>query len=118
TVAGALEAALREVPAIALSLQRQRPPDFAHAAVFAQALVGEVLARGQRAIPGGALLNVNLPAGPIGAYQVTRLGKRVHRDQGVVREDLRGRAYYWIGGPEEDGTDEPGSDCTAVRGGL
>ena len=106
------------MPAIALSLQRQRPPDFVHAAAFAKALVGEVLARGERAIPAGALLNVNLPAGPVGAYQVTRLGKRVYRDQVVVREDLRGRAYYWIGGPEEDGTDEPGSDCTAVRGGL
>src|SRR5829696_5571640 len=31
TVAGALEAALRDVPAIALSLERQRPADFTHA---------------------------------------------------------------------------------------
>jgi 5'-nucleotidase len=118
TVAGALEAALRDVPAIALSLERRRPPDFTHAAAFARSLVAEVLARGDRAIPAGALLNVNLPAGAVGGYQVTRLGKRVYRDQVVVREDLRGRAYYWIGGPEENGTDLPGSDCTAVRAGL
>jgi 5'-nucleotidase len=118
TVAGALEAALRDVPAIALSLERQRPPDFDHAAGFAQALVRAVLARGERAIPPGALLNVNLPAGVISGYQVTRLGKRVYRDQVAVREDLRGRAYYWIGGPEEEGTDVPGSDCTAVRARL
>ena len=118
TVAGALEAALRDVPAIALSLERRRPPDFSHAATFARALVAEVLARGERAIPAGALLNVNLPAGPIGGYEVTRLGKRVYRDQVSVREDLRGRAYYWIGGPEEEGSDIPGSDCTAVRTGL
>jgi 5'-nucleotidase len=118
TVAGALEGALREVPAIALSLERRRPPDFSHAAAFAGALVAEVLARGEQAIPAGALLNVNLPAGPIGGYEVTRLGKRVYRDQVSVREDLRGRAYYWIGGPEEEGSDLPGSDCTAVRAGL
>jgi 5'-nucleotidase len=118
TVAGALEAALRDVPAIALSLERHRPQDFDHAAAFAQALVREVLARGERAIPPGALLNVNLPAGAIGGYQITRLGKRVYRDQVAVREDLRGRAYYWIGGPEEEGTDVPGSDCTAVRAKL
>jgi 5'-nucleotidase len=115
TVAGALEAALRDIPAIALSLERQRPQDFGHAAAFARSLVAEVLARGERAIPAGALLNVNLPAGPIAGYEVTRLGKRVYRDQVSVREDLRGRAYYWIGGPEEEGSDIPGSDCTAVR---
>jgi 5'-nucleotidase len=118
TVAGALEAALRDIPAIALSLERRRPIDFAHAARFAQALVREVLARGERAIPAGALLNVNMPAEEIAGYQVTHLGKRVYRDQVVVREDLRGRAYYWIGGPEQAGTDVPGSDCTAVRARL
>src|SRR5947207_807993 len=77
-----------------------------------------VLARGEEAIPRGALLNVNIPAGPVHGFQVTRLGQRVYRDQVVVREDLRGRAYYWIGGPEQEGTDAPGSDCTAVRAGL
>jgi 5'-nucleotidase len=118
TVAAALEAALRGVPAIAFSLERHRPQDFGPAAAFARALVAEVLARGQGAIPRGALLNVNMPAGPLSGFQVTRLGQRVYRDQVVVREDLRGRAYYWIGGPEEEGTDAPGSDCTAVRAGL
>jgi 5'-nucleotidase len=118
TVAAALEAALRGVPAIAFSLERRRPQDFGPAAAFASALVAEVLARGAGAIPQGALLNVNVPAGPLAGFQVTRLGQRVYRDQVVVREDLRGRAYYWIGGPEEEGTDAPGSDCTAVRAGL
>jgi 5'-nucleotidase len=118
TVAAALEAALRGVPAIAFSLERRSPQDFSHAAAFARALVGEVLARGEAAIPAGSLLNVNVPAGPVHGFQVTRLGQRVYRDQVVVREDLRGRAYYWIGGPEEEGSDAPGSDCTAVRAGL
>jgi 5'-nucleotidase len=115
TVAAALEAALRGVPAIAFSLERKRPQDFTHAAAFAAELVREVLTRGASAIPGGALLNVNVPAGALDGYEVTRLGQRVYRDQVVVREDLRGRAYYWIGGPEEEGTDAPGSDCSAVR---
>jgi 5'-nucleotidase len=61
------------------------------------------------------LLNVNVPAGAVRGYQVTFLGKRVYRDQVDVREDLRGRSYYWIGGPEENATDAPGSDCSAVR---
>jgi 5'-nucleotidase len=61
---------------------------------------------------------VNLPAGPVAGYRVTFLGRRVYRDQVEVRQDLRGRAYYWIGGPEENATDLPGSDLSAVRDGL
>lgn len=118
TVAGALEAALREIPGIAFSLQPHWPQDFSHAAVFARAMVVGVLARGAGAMPVGTLLNVNMPAGPFTSYQVTRLGRRVYRDQVAVREDLRGRSYYWIGGPEVDATDVPGSDLTAVRAGC
>jgi len=42
----------------------------------------------------------------------------VYRDQVEVRQDLRGRSYYWIGGPEEKATDLPGSDVSAIRAGL
>jgi len=118
TVAGAVEAALRGVPAIAISLERHVPADFQAAAAFARALAAEVIARGPGAIPTAALLNVNLPRGPVTDYQTTFLGRRVYRDQVDVRQDLRGRSYYWIGGPEENATDVPGSDCNAVRSGL
>jgi len=118
TVAGAVEAALRGVPAIAISLERHTPADFAAAAAFARALAAEVIARGPGAIPEAALLNVNLPRGPVTDFQTTFLGRRVYRDQVDVRQDLRGRSYYWIGGPEENATDVPGSDCNAVKAGL
>jgi 5'-nucleotidase len=118
TVAGAVEAALRGVPAIAISLERRAPNDFGAAAAFARALAQEALARGAGAIPASSLLNVNLPAGQVTGYQVSFLGRRVYRDQVEVREDLRGRSYYWIGGPEENATDVPGSDCSVVRAGL
>jgi len=118
TVGAALEAALRGVPAIAVSVERRWPQDFAPAAGFAHALVGEVLARGPEAIEASSLLNVNLPAGPVQGYSLTSLGKRLYRDQVEVRADLRGRAYYWIGGPEVKGDDLPGWDCAAVRSGL
>jgi 5'-nucleotidase len=64
------------------------------------------------------LLNVNLPAGPVRGLRPTTLGHRIYRDQVSVRKDLRGRDYYWIGGPEEKGPDIPGSDCTAIAQGL
>jgi 5'-nucleotidase len=118
TVAGAVEGALRGVPALAVSLERRKPQDFSHAAEFARAIAAEVLRRGANALPDASLLSVNIPPGPIRGYRVTFLGRRVYRDQVDVRQDLRGRSYYWIGGPEENATDLPGSDCSAVREGL
>ena len=118
TVGAALEASLRGVPAMAISLERQNPQDFSHAAGFARELVRDILARGKDAIEPGTLLNVNLPSGPVRGLRPTSLGRRIYRDQVDVRQDLRGRNYYWIGGPEEKGADVPGSDCTAVQEGL
>ncbi len=118
TVAGAVEGALRGVPALAVSLERRKPQDFSHAAAFARAMAAEIIRRGPTALPDASLLSVNLPGGPIRGYQVTFLGRRVYRDQVEVRRDLRDRSYYWIGGPEENATDLPGSDCSAVRAGL
>ena len=120
TVAGAVEAALRNVPAIAMSLEWKRAmheseAPFAHAAEFAHALARAVL---QEGLPTGTLLNVNVPSdvSPKG-YHWTKLGKRVYRDQVDERSDLRGRRYYWIGGPAMGYGDVPGSDCHAVRDG-
>jgi 5'-nucleotidase len=129
TVAGAVEAALREVPAIAMSLEwkggmvRSQEP-FAGAAQFAHALARAVLAAG---LPPGTLLNVNVPASDhagggngsaLRGYRWTKLGKRLYRDQVDERADLRGRRYYWIGGPAAGYGDVPGSDCHAVRDGV
>jgi 5'-nucleotidase len=118
TVGAAVEGALRSVPSIALSLERQSPQDFGHAAGFAAALVRDILSRGLEAIATDTLLNVNMPAGPIRGLRPTRLGQRIYRDQVAMRKDLRGKDYYWIGGPEEKGPDIPGSDCTAIADGL
>ena len=118
TVGAALEGALRGVPSIALSLERRKPQDFGHAAAFARDFVRDILARGVEGMGPGILLNVNFPAGPVLGLRATSMGRRIYRDQVSVRQDLRGRAYYWIGGPEEKGDDVPGSDCTAIQEGF
>ena len=121
TVAAAVEATLRGIPSIAVSAARQRPQSFEAGAAFIRSLVEETLMRrqeGKGPFPEGALLNVNLPPGEISGYQITFLGRRVYRDQVEVREDLRGRSYYWIGGPEEEAVDLPGSDCSAVQAAM
>jgi len=117
TVGAALEAALRGVPSMALSLERRSPQDFSHAAAFARDLVEDILGRGDAIAP-LTFLNVNMPTGLIKGLRVTSMGRRIYRDQVSVRQDLRGRSYYWIGGPEQKGEDLPGSDCTAISDGL
>jgi 5'-nucleotidase len=89
---------------------------FAPAASFAHALARAVIAEG---LPPGTLLNVNVPSeAPPNSYRWTKLGKRLYRDQVDERADLRGRRYYWIGGPAAGYGDVPGSDCHAVRDGV
>ncbi len=117
TVAAAVEGALRGVSAIAMSLARDEKVDFTAAARLLRVLAAEALAR--KAAGGNlpAVMNVNLPAGDVREHEITYLGRRVYRDLVDARKDLHGRAYYWIGGPELDIPDAPGSDVTAVRGG-
>jgi 5'-nucleotidase len=121
TVAGAVEAALRDVPAMAVSLEfsrgmRHEPARFETAAEVAFDLAKVVLADG---LPTGTLLNVNVPARePLSGTRWTRLGRRVYRDQVDEREDLRGRRYYWIGGPSDGWGDVNDSDLHAVRDGY
>jgi 5'-nucleotidase len=112
TVAAAMEAALLGVNAVAVSLAAPPPHDFAEAARFAAALAREVVARPP---PAPLLLNVNVPAGPVRGYRLTRLGRRTSGNEVVEKTDPRGRRYYWIGG-EGGATNEniPGSDCNAV----
>ena len=91
TVAGAVEGALRGVPALAVSLERRRPQDFSHAAAILRGRwPTRSSAAASGALPDASLLSVNLPAGPIRGYRVTFLGRRVYRDQVDVRQDLRG----------------------------
>lgn len=124
TVAGALEAHISGIPAIAISLAMtsqspQRlsedgtPPDFDCAARFAAILARRILASGRKDL----LLNVNVPAIPcaeIAGVEVTRLGKRIYRDVLDTRQDPRGRKYYWIGGEPPDGVIEAGTDVAAL----
>lgn len=121
TVAGAMEAIISGVPALAVSLGRLDDPALERraaldkAAAVAGHLADLVLARG---LPPYTLLNVNVPGIPpacIQGSQVTRLGRRIYRDVLVVRDDPWGRPYYWIGGEVPTGVPEDGSDIGAIE---
>ncbi|MSP60481.1 MAG: 5'/3'-nucleotidase SurE [Myxococcales bacterium] len=115
TVACAVEAAIRSTPSMALSLEYRSGADFAPAAAFAHALARAILAEG---LPEGTLLNVNVPPGVPRGYRWTRLGRRLYRDAVDERADLRGRSYYWIGGPSLGYGDEEGTDGHALGDGV
>ncbi len=115
TVAAAREGTMMGVPAIAVSLDGRRDADFGPAAAFAARLA--TMAVEQR-LTCEVVLNVNVPATPIRGAVVTTLGRRVYRDELVVRHDPRGRPYYWLGGTEPEGDLTEGTDTAAVANGY
>lgn len=122
TVAGAVEAALHDVPAIAVSMGYAPGADFRPAAALVHALAAT--AHRER-LPEGTVLNVNLP-GPAHAradvspqhFLWTRLGQRDYHKHVDSRTDPRGHTYYWIGGPPQSNDDPPGTDAHAIHRGL
>ncbi len=120
TVAGAMEAAVAGLPAIAASrdVVTGGDEDYEFPASIVAQIAQQVLARG---LPVGTFLNVNFPALPeheIRGIQFTRLGRRVYRDVLIERRDPKGVPYYWIGGDPPSGTPESGTDIGALAEGY
>ena len=118
TVAAAMEGVISEIPAIAVSIEDYLDWHFETPAPYVARLVREVARNG---MPAGVLLNVNAPNLPpeaIRGVRVTRLGRRIYRDQLVKRLDPRGRPYYWIGGDIPQSHLEEGTDAHAVANGY
>jgi len=117
TVAAGIEATLRGVLSFAVSVASFRACRYDAAAGFAGRLAGYVLKKG---LPEGTFLNVNVPnirPAAIKGVQITRMGKRIYRDEMVRRRDPRGGTYYWIGGKEPSAEKGSGTDCAAVARG-
>jgi 5'-nucleotidase len=124
TVAAAFEGLVLGLPAIAVSQQSlKREMDFRlgldfgfdHAARFIARVVEELE---DVPLPPSTLLNVNVPAGEPSGVEVTRLGKRIYRDQLKAEGELEdGRRRYWIYGADPGFEDEPGTDLAAVNSG-
>lgn len=118
TVAGAMEAVVFGIPAIAVSLDAREWSDFRAVTAVVTALARLILDHG---LPPNTLLNVNAPPLPSDAVRgpvVTRLGQRVYRDVLIERIDPKGQPYYWIGGEPPTGIVEDGTDFGAVANGY
>ncbi len=115
TVTAAMEGVISGIPSLAVSLDTfEEEADFTYAAQFTARLVYQM---GERGLPPGILLNVNVPHLPpseIAGAEITRLGRRLYKDALVERRDPRGRSYYWIGGERPGGVTEEGTDIWAL----
>lgn len=105
TVAAAREACLQRVPSMAVSLHGVT--HWATAGRVAARVVGELL---KSPLPPWVFLNVNVPdTDEVQGIKAAPLGRRSWQHQVDVREDPRGKPYFWIGGPhlgfEGEGTD-------------
>ncbi|MFZ5816659.1 MAG: 5'/3'-nucleotidase SurE [Bacillota bacterium] len=118
TVAAALEGPILGIPAIACSLDSWTARDYSLAADFTAQLALKVL---QEGLPEGTLLNVNVPALPreqIKGVRITKMGRRLYRDQWDKRTDPRGRTYYWLAGELMELENEADSDVAAAEAGY
>jgi len=112
TVAGALEATLHGVPAIAMSLASRKSSDFSTAAAFGAELAAKVLEEG---LPRGVMLNVNVPPAEVRGVRVTRQSRKITQNVIYEKKDPRGRPYYWQDETVEWHNVEPDSDYAAIR---
>jgi 5'-nucleotidase len=123
TVAAALEGVVLGLPSIAVSQQSgARALDYRYHGGFGFEVAADFVARLVQRIedvplPATTLLNVNVPAGEPSGVELTRLGKRIYRDELKLDSEEEHRRRYWIYGSDPGFHDEPGTDLAAVHAG-
>jgi len=115
TVAGAREAAMRGIPAIAFSSASSR--SFEACAPFVRDMALRVL-ECERPIGQMVLLNVNFPESPTRGARPTTLGRQLYAERVVARRDPAGREYFWIGGSVVHEEIQVGTDVAALHDGF
>ncbi len=117
TVAGAREATLNRIPAIAASLVTYNAhPNFGPAAEFIRRLILKLYPQD---MPVGGFLNVNVPEGkPNKGFRFTRQGTKRAISSIEEKSDPRGRTYFWIGRDQSEWIVETDTDYEAVRAGV
>lgn len=115
TVAGAAEATILGIPAIAVSLVDPAKTDTAWGAEVAFNVAKAVF---RYTLPRGVFLNINIPPEvKTKRFEVTTLGSRSYRDVIVKKTDPRGKPYYWIAGQPEQWSGDSCCDFAAIERG-
>lgn len=119
TVAGAMEATLLGIPAVAVSYTGRDPEAIEAWIPLLTGLLRRII--GRDSFPEETLLNINLPAVPperVAGIRVTKLGRRAYEGSLTRAEDPNGREYFWIGGGQSRWWGGEGSDFQAVEDGY
>jgi 5'-nucleotidase len=119
TVAGAMEATILGIPAVAFSYAGRDPAGIPAYAPLLRRLIPQLVRLED--FPAETLLNVNLPAidpAEVRGVRVTSLARRVYTDSLTRAVDPSGREYFWIGGGGVEWRAEQGTDFRAVDEGY
>jgi len=115
TVSAAREAAIMDVPAVAISITNHAAKEYNFAAKLAKMLALKMI---NNKLPLGTLLNVNVPDVPeneIAGIILTKQGKSKWDDIYEKRIDPYGRDYYWLTGNLLEVDTNPDIDQVAIR---
>lgn len=115
TVSAAREAAIMDIPAIAVSVTDHHACHFEFAAELAAKYAKEIVNRG---LTMGTLLNINVPNLPKNEVQgvlITRQGKSRWDDCYEKRTDPYGRDYFWLTGNLVEMDETPEFDQKAIQ---
>lgn len=117
TVSCAIEAAMMNIPSVAVSLNSYKPDfeDFNFAAEFIEGLIPKL---DKFKFPEKSILNINVPGIPkedITGIVVTEMGGRMFTDNYEKRVDPRGKVYYWMAGKLSKEEEPPTTDIYAIR---
>ena len=118
TVSAAREAAIMDVPSLAVSVDSHTPNHYEYAAKLAAKLAKLVCEKKLRA---GTLLNVNVPDLPkekIKGIALTKQGITKWNDFYEERTDPYGVEYYWLTGKMDSTDSEEDRDIVALQNGY
>ena len=124
TVSAATEGSILGIPSVAFSIDSWDPPDFGPAKAIAQQVARRVLDKG---LPGGTLLNVNIPnqlTANVSAeglegrgYHLTVHGKSDWQDYFDRRTDPHNRTYYRLNGRKREMEESVNTDEESLKAG-
>lgn len=118
TVAGAIEASLHNIPAIAFSCQDYINTDYKGASKHIPKIIEHSLAH---PLAPGTLLNINFPSKEIDfqGFKMTQQGKEYWGEDPQERfHPAEGHAYYWIGAKMISCEEEEDSDISWLNKGY
>lgn len=116
TVAVAREAAMLQIPSIAMSVTSAPKANFEYASKVCLKIAKIVL---KIKLPPRVFLNVNVPQekNPLLPLEITRLGRRIYGKEIPSGIDPRGQEFFWLAGDIPKGIPEMGTDIAAIKAG-